>query len=57
VSLLITVIRVTKYRMRWEGRVARMAEIVNSYTILVGKPEGKRILGLSLREYDDNIKV
>jgi hypothetical protein len=32
-------------RMRWAGRVTRMAEMINTYTILVGKPEGKRPLG------------
>jgi hypothetical protein len=34
-----------------------MAEIMNSYTILVGKHERKRFLGWSLREYEDNIKL
>jgi hypothetical protein len=29
-------------RMRWTGHVARMGEIRNVYTMLVGKPEGKR---------------
>jgi hypothetical protein len=29
-------------RMRWAGYVARMGGIRNIYSILVGKPEGKR---------------
>jgi hypothetical protein len=32
-------------RMRWTGPVARMRERRNSYRILVGKPERKRLLG------------
>jgi hypothetical protein len=32
-------------RMRWAGHVARMGEMRNAYRILVGKPEGKRLLG------------
>jgi hypothetical protein len=31
-------------RMRWTGRVALMGEVINSYTIFVGKPEEKRTL-------------
>jgi hypothetical protein len=32
-------------RMRWAGHVARMGETRKAYRILVGKPEGKRLLG------------
>jgi hypothetical protein len=32
-------------RMRWTGNVARMGEKRNAYSILVGKPEGRRPLG------------
>jgi hypothetical protein len=32
-------------RMRWAGHVARMGAKRNVYTLLVGKPEGKRPLG------------
>jgi hypothetical protein len=28
-------------RMKWVGHVARVGEMRNAYTILVGKPEGK----------------
>jgi hypothetical protein len=33
-------------RMRWAGHVARMGKTRNAYRILVGKPEGKRPLGV-----------
>jgi hypothetical protein len=40
------IIRVIKSRrMRWAGNLARMREKRNPYKILVGKPEGKRLLG------------
>ena len=32
-------------RMRWAGHVARMREERGAYRVLVGKPEGKRLLG------------
>jgi hypothetical protein len=32
-------------RRRWAEHVARMGEKTNVYTILVGKPDGKRPLG------------
>jgi hypothetical protein len=32
-------------RMRWAGHVARMRVKRNTYRILVGKPEEKRLLG------------
>jgi len=39
------IIRAIKSRMlRWVGHAARMVEM-NAYSILVGKPEGKRPLG------------
>jgi hypothetical protein len=44
-------------RMRWAGHVARIAEERNSYRILVGKPEGKRPLGIPRRRWADNIKM
>jgi len=40
------VVRVIKSRiMRWAGHVARMGERRGGYRVLVGKPEGKRLLG------------
>jgi hypothetical protein len=44
-------------RMRWAGKVARMAEMRNTYTILVGKPERKRPLGRSGSRWAKNIKM
>ena len=32
-------------RMRWAGHVARMGERRCVYRVLLGKPEGKRLLG------------
>jgi len=32
-------------RMRWAGLVARMGDERGVYRVLVGKPEGKRLLG------------
>jgi hypothetical protein len=40
---IITMIK--SRRMRWPGYVAQMGEKSNAYTILMGKPEGKRPLG------------
>jgi hypothetical protein len=39
------------------GNAARMWEDRNAYIILVGKPEGKRILVISRHKLDDNIKI
>jgi hypothetical protein len=33
-------------RMRWARHIARMGEKGNAYRILMGKPEGKRPLGM-----------
>jgi hypothetical protein len=53
-----TIIRIIKSRrMRWTGHVARMGEKRNVYTLLVGKPEGKRPLGRPRRRWIDNIKI
>jgi hypothetical protein len=43
--------------MRWAGHVAPMGETMNSYRILVGKPEGKRPVGRPRRRWVDNIKT
>jgi hypothetical protein len=42
-------------RMRWAGHVARMGEKRNMYRLLVGNPEGKRLLGRPRRRWIDNI--
>jgi hypothetical protein len=44
-------------RMRWAGHVARMREKRNAYTLLVGKPEGRRPLGKPRRKWLDNIRM
>jgi len=38
-------------RMRWAGHVARMGERRGVYRVLVGKPEGKRLLGRLRRRW------
>jgi hypothetical protein len=44
-------------RMRWKGHVARVVEIRNAYSILVGKSEGRRHLVGSRRRWEDNIRM
>jgi hypothetical protein len=40
------IVRVIKARrMRWAGHVACMGEVRGAYSILVGRPEGRRALG------------
>jgi hypothetical protein len=52
------IIRMIKSRrMRWAGHVARMGEKRNTYRILVGKPEGRRLLIRPRRRWVDNIKM
>jgi hypothetical protein len=41
-------------RMRWAGHVARMREKRNVYRLLVGKPEGKRLLIKPRHRWVDN---
>jgi hypothetical protein len=51
-------IRIMKSRrMRWAGHVARRVEKRNACTILVGNPEGKRLLGRPRRKWEDHIKM
>jgi len=51
------IVRVIKSRMRWAGHVARMGDERVMYRVLVGKPEGKRPLGLPRRRWVDNIRM
>ena len=44
-------------RMRLAVHVAHMGERRGIYRILVGKPEGKRLLGRPRHRWEDNIKV
>jgi hypothetical protein len=43
--------------MRWEGCVERIGEERNACSVLLGKPEGKRLLGKPIRSWEDNIKM
>jgi hypothetical protein len=54
----LNIIRVIKSRrMRWVEHVARMGEGRGVYSVLVGRPEGKRPLGRPRRMWEDNIKM
>jgi hypothetical protein len=44
-------------RMRWAGHVVSMGERRGVYRVLVGKTEGKRLLGRPSHRWEDNIKV
>jgi len=44
-------------RMRWTGHVAHMGKNRGAYRVLVGKPEGKRPLGMCRHRWKDNIKI
>jgi hypothetical protein len=52
-----TVRMIKSRRMRWAGHVARMGEGRGVYKILVGSPEGKRLLERPRRRWEDNIKM
>jgi len=56
-SLPNTVRVVKSRRMRWAGHVARMGETRGVHRVLVGKPEGKRLLGRPRRRWEDNIRM
>jgi hypothetical protein len=43
--------------MRWAGHVATMGEMSDAYSVLVGKPKGKRSLGRQRRRWECNIKM
>jgi hypothetical protein len=43
--------------MEWTGHVARIGERRSAYKLLVGKPDGKRLLGRPRRRRVDNIKI
>ena len=44
-------------RERWAGHAAHMGERRGVYSVLVGKPGGKRPLGRHARRWEDNIKM
>jgi hypothetical protein len=39
------------------GHAARRGEVINECNILLGKPEGKRILGRPRHRWEDNIRM
>jgi len=41
----------------WAGHVERIGQRRGIYWVLVGKPEGKRPLGIPRRRWEDNIKM
>jgi hypothetical protein len=43
--------------MRWAGHVTRMGDMMIAYRLLVGKPEGKRLLGRLRRRWVDNVTM
>jgi len=43
--------------MRWAGHVERMEDRRGLYRVLVGKREGKRLLGRSRGRWEDNIRI
>ena len=52
------IVRVIKSRrMRWAGHVSRMGEERGVYRVLLGKPEGKILLGKPRRRREDNKKM
>jgi hypothetical protein len=44
-------------RMRWVRCVACVGEMINEYSILVGKPERKRPLVRARHRWEDNIRI
>ena len=44
-------------RLRWAEHVALMEQSRNAYRVLMGKPDGKRLLGKPRRRTEDNIKM
>jgi len=52
------IVRVIKSRrLRWAGHVARMGVGRGVYRVLIGRPEGKRLVGRPRRRWEDNIKL
>ena len=44
-------------RMRWAGHIARMGKKRGMYRVLVGKPDGRRLLGRPRRRWENNMKI
>jgi hypothetical protein len=45
--------QVIKRRMRWVGYMAHMGDRRGEYRVLVGRPEGKRRLGIPRHRWED----
>ena len=43
--------------MRWTGHVARVGDRRGAYTVLVGRPGGRRLLKRPRFRWEDNIKM
>ena len=44
-------------RLKWAGHVARMEEGRSVFQILTGTPRGKRLLGMSRRRSENNVRM
>jgi hypothetical protein len=51
------IIVINSSKMRWAGHVARMGALRNSYKILIGLLERKRLVGGRRRRWKDNIRI
>jgi hypothetical protein len=49
--------QVKSRRMRWAEHMARMGEERKVYKVLVGKPEGKRLLGRPRHRWEDGVRM
>ena len=47
----------SRRRLRWAGHVARMGEERSVNRIFVGKPDGKRPVGMPRRRWRDNVEM
>jgi hypothetical protein len=57
-NFITYIVRVIKSRrMRWAVHVACMGEGRGVYRVLVGKPEGKRLVGRPRHRWEDNIRM
>jgi hypothetical protein len=55
---LTNIIRIIKAkRIRWVWHVTHMVETINTYKILIAKPEGKRRLRRHRHKWEDYIKI
>jgi hypothetical protein len=51
------IIRLISRRVKWAGYVSHVGEERKVYRILVGKPEGKRLLGRPRCRWEDGIRM